>query len=124
LEDASAKRGTQNAESGTDEAANNPKSKIQNSAFAAFLRFSDWLHATLRRTHQIALQTVAQALFDFLSVENHADPAAVAAALQADWSRTRGREALQLRGMPVAPAPLKPAALRTARRQARHTQVV
>ncbi len=94
------------------------------SPFASFLRFSDWLHATLRRTHQIALQTIAQALFDFLTVENHADPATVAAALEADWRRTPGREALTIRGMPAAPAPLKPAAIRTARRQARHTQVL
>jgi radical SAM superfamily enzyme YgiQ (UPF0313 family) len=94
------------------------------SPFASFLRFSDWLHATLRRTHQIALQTIAQGLFDFLTVENHADPATVAAALEADWCRTPGREALTIRGMPAAPAPLKPAAIRTARRQARHTQVL
>jgi radical SAM superfamily enzyme YgiQ (UPF0313 family) len=94
------------------------------SPFASFLRFSDWLHATLRRTHQIALQTIAQGLFDFLTVENHADPAIVAAALEADWRRTPGREALTIRGMPAAPAPLKPAAIRTARRQARHTQVL
>ncbi len=94
------------------------------SPFASFLRFSDWLHATLRRTHQIALQTIAQGLFDFLTVENHADPATVAAALEADWRRTPGREALTIRGMPAAPAPLKPAAIRAARRQARHTQVL
>ena len=101
----------------------NQKSEIA-SPFASFLRFSDWLHATLRRTHQIALQSVAQGLFDFLTGENGADRATVAAALEADWRRTPGREALQLRGMPAAPAPRKPAAIRTARRQARHTQVV
>ena len=100
----------------------NQKSEIA-SPFASFLRFSDWLHATLRRTHQIALQSVAQGLFDFLTRENGADRATVAAALEADWRRTPGREALQLRGMPAAPAPPKPAAIRTARRQARHTQV-
>ena len=47
--------------------------------------------------------------------KNHAGCATVAAALEADWHRTPGREALTLRGMP--------AAIRTARRQARHTQV-
>jgi hypothetical protein len=78
---------------------------------------------TLRRTHQTVLQTIGQGLFDFLTVENHADPAIVATALEADWCRTPGREALQLRGMPAAQAPLKPAAIRAARRQARHTQV-
>jgi hypothetical protein len=94
------------------------------SPFVQLLRFSDWLHATLRRTHQIAPQSVAQGLFDFLTGENGADRATVAAALEADWRRTPGREALTLRGMPAAPAPLKPAAIRTARRQARHTQAV
>jgi len=57
--------------------------------------------------------------YGFLS-ENRA----FAAALEADWRRTPGREALTIRGMPAAPAPLKPAAIRTARRQARHTQVL
>jgi hypothetical protein len=55
--------------------------------------------------------------------KNHADPATVASALEADWRRTPEREALQLRGIPAAPAPLKPAAIRTARRQARHTLI-
>ena len=121
VEEALNEHGTRSAESGTGEAANHSKFKIQNSAFKSFLRFSDWLHATLRRTHQIALQSVAQGLFDFLTGENGADRATVAAALEADWRRTPGREALTLRGMPAAPAPRKPAAIRTARRQARHT---
>ncbi|MEO6742403.1 MAG: radical SAM protein [Chthoniobacteraceae bacterium] len=92
------------------------------SPFGQFLRFSDWLHTTLRRTHQIALQSVAQGLFDFLT-ENGADRATVAGVLETDWRRTPGREALSLRGVPAAPAPLKPAAIRAARRQARHTQL-
>jgi hypothetical protein len=56
--------------------------------------------------------------------KNHADRATAAAALEADWRRIPGREALTLRGMPAAPAPLKPTAIRTARRPARHTQVL
>ena len=48
--------------------------------------------------------------------KNHAGSATVATALEADWRRIRDREALQLRGMP--------AAIRTARRQARHSQVL
>ena len=117
------KCGVRSEECGVDEAANNSQFKIQNSAFHAFLRFSDWLHATLRRTHQIALQSVAQGLFDFLT-ENGADRAAAAAALEADWRRTPGREALSLRGVPVPPARPKPAAIRAARRQARHTHAL
>ena len=45
-------------------------------------------------------------------VENHANPATVAVALEADWRRTPGREALTLRGIPADPAPLKPAGRR------------
>jgi len=165
---------------GTGEAADqstihNPQSAIA-SPFASFLRFSDWLHATLRRTHQIALQSVAQCLFDFLTGENGADRATVAAALEADWRRIPGRAVLTLRGAetgkrnraertgaqrrspkansfaagePEGPrggagkpetgkdeaadltalrsphsALEKPAAIRTARRQARHTQAL
>ena len=116
--------GSRKSEVGTGGAPNPSHFPLPTSPFAQFLRFSDWLHATLRRTHQIALQSVAQGLFDFLTGENGADRATVAAALEADWRRTPGREALQLRGMPAAPAPRKPAAIRTARRQARHTQVL
>jgi radical SAM superfamily enzyme YgiQ (UPF0313 family) len=118
------KCGVRSVECGMAETSDHSALRTPHSAFASFLRFSDWLHATLRRTHQIALQSVAQGLFDFLTRENHADPATVAAALEADWRRTSGRESLILRGMPAAPAPLKPAAIRTARRQARHTQVI
>ena len=92
------------------------------SPFRQFLRFSDWLHATLRRTHQIALQSVAQGMFDFLTEECEVDAAAAADSLAQDWRRTPGREALLLRGVPASPAPLKPSAIRAARRQARHTQ--
>ncbi|MDZ4402499.1 DUF4080 domain-containing protein [Prosthecobacter sp.] len=93
------------------------------SPFVQFLRFSDWLHATLRRTHQIALHVIAQNLFDFLITESGVDRELAAAALEADWHRTPSREALNLRGMTTTPALLKPAAVRTARRQERHTQL-
>ncbi|MEO6787739.1 MAG: DUF4080 domain-containing protein, partial [Chthoniobacteraceae bacterium] len=96
--------------------------RMGDSPFRQFLRFSDWLHASLRRTHQIALQSVAQGLFDFLTGECDANATVAAESLAEDWRRTPGREALHLRGMPVARVPLKPAAIRTARRQARHTQ--
>ena len=92
------------------------------SPFVQFLRFSDWLYATLRRTHQIALPVIAQSLFDFLTMEAGVDRELAATTVQADWHRTPSREGLALRGMPVAHSPSKPAALRAARRQARHTQ--
>jgi radical SAM superfamily enzyme YgiQ (UPF0313 family) len=91
------------------------------SPFAEFLCFSDWLHATLRRTHQIALHVIAQALFDYLTEERDIDHEHAASTLEADWHRTPSREALNLRGRKDAQ---KSAVLRAARRQSRHTQTV
>jgi len=92
------------------------------SPFAQFLRFSDWLHATLSRTHQIALHVVAQSLFDFLTEESGVDRELAAATISSDWHRTPSRGALSLRGMPRSSAPPKVAATRGARRQQRHGQ--
>jgi hypothetical protein len=91
------------------------------SPFAEFLRFSDWLHTTLRRTHQIALHVIAQVLFDYLTEERGMDHELTASTLEADWHRTPSREALNLRGRKDAQ---KSAVLRAARRQSRHTQPV
>jgi radical SAM superfamily enzyme YgiQ (UPF0313 family) len=66
------------------------------SPFAVFLRFSDWLHTRLGRTHQIALQTLARCLFDFLTAELRLPPDLVEPVLHADWNRTPSRETLQL----------------------------
>ena len=92
------------------------------SPFAGFLRFSDWLHATLRRTHMIALHVVAQSLFDFITQEEAVDHDVAASTLEADWHRTPSREALNLRGRSTAL--VKPVAARAARRQERHTQAL
>jgi radical SAM superfamily enzyme YgiQ (UPF0313 family) len=91
------------------------------SPFAEFLRFSDWLHTTLRRTHQIALHVIAQVLFDYLTEERGIDHELTASTLEADWHRTPSREALNLRGRKDAQ---KSAVLRATRRQSRHTQPV
>lgn len=88
------------------------------SPFADFLRFSDWLHAKLGRTHQIALHVIAQALFEFLADECGTDRDLAASSLDADWHRTPGRGALNLRGLAADP---KPVAKRSAQRQARHS---
>lgn len=90
------------------------------SPFHEFLRFSDWLHRTLRRTHMIALPVIAQSLFDFLIQESHVDCELAATTLETDWHRTPSREVLSLRGKVASTE--KPAALRAARRQARHVQ--
>ena len=89
------------------------------SPFAEFLRFSDWLHSTLRRTHQIALHVVARRLFEFLVQENGLDRELAVATLEADWHRMPSREALNLRGGSTTE---KPATVRMAHRQARHAQ--
>jgi radical SAM superfamily enzyme YgiQ (UPF0313 family) len=68
------------------------------SPFTEFLRFSDWLHARLGRTHQIALHVLAQSLFEFLATECALDSDLAASTLEADWHRTPSREALNLRG--------------------------
>jgi hypothetical protein len=87
------------------------------SPFAEFMRFSDWLHARLRRTHLIALPVVAQSLFDFLIEEAGVYRELATTTLEADWHRTPSRESLNLRRK--APTG-KAAALRPAKRQARH----
>lgn len=88
------------------------------SPFAEFLRFSDWLHAKLGRTHQIALHVTAQALFDFLVNESELDRDLVATTLETDWHRTPSRETLNLRGHHLAG---KTVEKRGNQRQARHT---
>jgi radical SAM superfamily enzyme YgiQ (UPF0313 family) len=88
------------------------------SPFAEFLRFSDWLHAKLARTHQIALHVLAQALFEFLVKECALDSDLAASTLEADWHRTPSREALNLRGHHMA---TKTVEKRANQRQARHT---
>jgi radical SAM superfamily enzyme YgiQ (UPF0313 family) len=88
------------------------------SPFAEFMRFSDWLHARLGRTHQIALHVTAQALFDYLVQEVAVERDLAATTLEADWHRTPSREALNLHGKSNA----KTNATRVARRQSRHVQ--
>ncbi|MBK8091288.1 MAG: DUF4080 domain-containing protein [Verrucomicrobiaceae bacterium] len=88
------------------------------SPFEQFMSFSEWLHAKLGRTHQIALQVLARALFDYLTAEKGIDPALATSTLEIDWYRSPGRETLNLRGS----AKIAPAAAKTAaKRQARHT---
>lgn len=92
------------------------------SPFVEFLRFSDWVHAKLRRTHQIALHIMAQALFDFLTQVKAVDAALTADTLEGDWHRTPSREALNLRGMKGTRASDSPMSARVPKRQSRHTQ--
>lgn len=88
------------------------------SPFALFLAFADHLHAKLRRTHQIALPVLAQALFEYLTVELALPAAATAAILMDDWRRVPGRESLRFAGVKQTDSEPKRAAAGS--RQARH----
>jgi hypothetical protein len=56
-------------------------------AFAAFLRFSDWLHARTGRTDSIALVRLMELLFEFLTGELKLDAKPVAETLWCDYRR-------------------------------------
>ncbi len=91
------------------------------SPFVEFLRFSDWLHAKLQRTHHIALHVMAQALFDFLTQAQGLDVAIAAETLETDWHRTPSREALNLRGLQASRSSDAPISARVPKRQSRHS---
>jgi radical SAM superfamily enzyme YgiQ (UPF0313 family) len=84
------------------------------SPFACFLAFADWLHARLQRTHTIALETLARALFDYLGASS-------APALAQDWRRA-GRKDLPPWLAEHAPSLQRErsATSGTGKRQARH----
>ncbi|MEZ5386603.1 MAG: DUF4080 domain-containing protein [Prosthecobacter sp.] len=88
------------------------------SPFEEFMRFSDWIYGRLGRTHQIALRVMAQCLFEFLVEESACDRDVVAKTLEADWQRTPGRGALNLRGLASVS---KSSTKRASQRQARHS---
>ncbi|MEQ1858997.1 MAG: radical SAM protein [Chthoniobacteraceae bacterium] len=67
------------------------------SPFERFLRFSDWLHARLRRTHEIALNTLAESLSVFLTDELGIGEADAAAALAGTRERSPGESRQRLR---------------------------
>ena len=87
------------------------------SPFERFLRFSDWLHGRLRRTHEIALHALAESLFVFLTTETGVAEEEAIAALTSDFTRCglKDRPAF-LQREPAAP----PARQLRPRRQARH----
>ena len=62
------------------------------SPFARFLAFSDWLFARLGKRHGIALDTLAEALFDHLTGPLGHAPETVARALLADFGAAGRRE--------------------------------
>ena len=57
------------------------------SPFQTFLHFSDWLFAKTRQTHAISLSALAEALFEFLTMELKLDPAESAQTIWRDYQR-------------------------------------
>jgi radical SAM superfamily enzyme YgiQ (UPF0313 family) len=71
---------------GTDKAVPS-KALAPPRAFAAFLRFSDWLHARTHRTDSIALVRLMELLFEFLTGELKLNAKPVAETLWRDYQR-------------------------------------
>jgi radical SAM superfamily enzyme YgiQ (UPF0313 family) len=89
------------------------------SPFSRFLAFSDWVYKRLHRTHQIALATLAESLFEFL-IQSGANHDVVVAALDRDWRRVGRKEELPfLRADDGAQRPTAKAGS-VAKRQSRH----
>ena len=94
------------------------------SPFAAFLQFTEWLHARTRRTDSIALLRLAELLFEYLTTVRHLEPAQTAAVLCRDYQRPGRRDTPSFLKPFLPPgssqpsaAPARPA---SPKRQARH----
>jgi radical SAM superfamily enzyme YgiQ (UPF0313 family) len=62
------------------------------SAFTAFMQWSDWLYEQIGRKHSIALDRLAQSLFEYLTEDCGLACGAVAETLWGDWQRAGRRE--------------------------------
>src|SRR5208337_846369 len=67
-------------------------SSPESSPFAAFLHWSEWLYARVRRTDSLALIGLAELLFEFLTSELKRPPGLVATALWHDYSNGGRRD--------------------------------
>jgi radical SAM superfamily enzyme YgiQ (UPF0313 family) len=96
------------------------------SPFEAFLRFSDWLHRRAGRSHGIALNALAEMLFEYLTAEAHRDASLVAHAIWRDYQRGGRPDCPEFLRPYVAPAERSNqrsstrASSTSPRRQARH----
>lgn len=100
------------------------ESGLPTSPFAAFSDLCDWLFARFGRNHAIALPTMAEALFSYLTGPRHLSAERVAESLWQDYSRG-GRSDRPDFLRPYIPEPDRSARKRvleetTPRRQARH----
>ncbi len=97
------------------------------SPFGCFLAFSDWLFSRLGKRHAIALDTLAESLFTYLTTEGALACGQVAAALWADYQRNgrRERPGFLTPHLPTGPLrSLKPKTHSAPKRQARHLENV
>jgi hypothetical protein len=95
----------------------------QASAFAGFLRWSDWLHQRLGRTHSIALGQLAELLFEYLTGPQGLEPGPTAQRLWQDYkSGGRNDVPVFLRQYlpPSATVAKSSPGSKATRRQARH----
>jgi radical SAM superfamily enzyme YgiQ (UPF0313 family) len=92
------------------------------SAFAAFMRWSDWFYEHIGRQHSIALDRLAQRLFQYLTEECALAHAGVAETLWRDWQKAGRREkpAFLAPYIPDAEVHAPRAKSETPKRQARH----
>ncbi len=94
------------------------------SPFAAFLQFSDWLHARTGRTDSIALARLMELLFEFLTVELRLDAKPVAETLWRDYQRGGRRDKPAFLKALISTKetliPLRKAKTALPKRQARH----
>ena len=88
------------------------------SAYDRFMRFSDWLFANTRKTHEIALERLAGLIQTFLVSELRVDAGRAAEALQTDYEESGAKGRLELVGR-KSDAPTG-AMIRRRLRQSRH----
>jgi radical SAM superfamily enzyme YgiQ (UPF0313 family) len=97
--------------------------QTQPSAFNAFLQWSDSLYGKIGRQHSIALERLAQRLFQYLTEECSMPRLATAEALCRDWHRAGRREIPAFLATHIPEAGLTPKSLAKGtipKRQARH----
>jgi hypothetical protein len=89
------------------------------SPFWRFLAYTDWVYARLRRTHQIALATLAESLFEFL-IQSGMDREEVVEALDRDWRRVGRKEELPFLAAARTAHNSQPKSATALKRQSRH----
>jgi radical SAM superfamily enzyme YgiQ (UPF0313 family) len=95
------------------------------SPFAAFLDWSGWVYARVGRQHSIALASLAESLFSYLTNRVGVPPLTAAQSLWRDWRRAGRREKPDFLAPYIVDEVVKPAPGRglAPKRQARHLRV-